>query len=87
VPDFRRSIIILWFWVGYANEVGEAFRALIHRNYVRLSYGIAFAYVLADTHDKTKNIQDNVRQDTSNSFIIYHSPHSLGLTELIPVLL
>jgi len=38
--------------MGYANEVGEAFRALVHVNWVRLSYGVASAYVLADTNDK-----------------------------------
>ena len=25
--------------LGYSNEVGEAFRALVHVNWVRLSYG------------------------------------------------
>jgi len=38
--------------LGYANEVGEAFRALIHVRWVRASYGIASTYVLADTYDK-----------------------------------
>jgi len=32
--------------LGYANEVGEAFRALIHVNWVRASYGVASLYVL-----------------------------------------
>ena len=40
--------------MGYANEVGEAFRALVHVNWVRLSYGVASAYVLADTNDKSR---------------------------------
>lgn len=38
--------------LGYANEVGEAFRALVHINAVRLSYAIASAYVVVDTTDK-----------------------------------
>jgi len=38
--------------LGYANEVGEAFRALVHVRWVRASYGVASAYVLADTSDK-----------------------------------
>jgi fission process protein 1 len=38
--------------LGYSNEVGEAFRALVHVNWVRASYGLASAYVLADTFDK-----------------------------------
>jgi fission process protein 1 len=46
-------LICIIFYLGYANEFGEAFRPLIHVNWVRLSYGIASAYVLADTLDKT----------------------------------
>lgn len=38
--------------LGYANEVGEAFRSLIHVNLVRLSYAVASTYVLVDTTDK-----------------------------------
>lgn len=38
--------------LGYANEVGEAFRSLVHVNLVRLSYAVASAYVLVDTTDK-----------------------------------
>ena len=47
-----QPIIIFNRLLGYANEVGEAFRALVHVNWVRLSYGVASAYVLADTNDK-----------------------------------
>lgn len=39
-------------YMGYANEVGEAFRPIYPR-YVYPSYGIAFLYVLGDTGDKT----------------------------------
>ncbi|XP_023348745.1 mitochondrial fission process protein 1 [Eurytemora carolleeae] len=38
--------------LGYANEVGEAFRALVHVRWVKLSYVVASGYVLADTQDK-----------------------------------
>lgn len=38
--------------LGYANEVGEAFRALVHVRWVKLSYAVASGYVLADTADK-----------------------------------
>lgn len=38
--------------LGYANEVGEAFRALVSVKWVMASYGVASAYVLADTVDK-----------------------------------
>ena len=37
---------------GYANEVGEAFRSLTSVTFVRATYGVATAYVLADTYDK-----------------------------------
>uniref|UniRef100_A0A6M2DH81 Mitochondrial fission process protein 1 n=1 Tax=Xenopsylla cheopis TaxID=163159 RepID=A0A6M2DH81_XENCH len=39
-------------YLGYANEIGEAFRPLVHRSVVMGSYGISSAYVLADTWDK-----------------------------------
>lgn len=38
--------------LGYANEVGEAFRALVTVKWVYASYGVASTYVLADTYDK-----------------------------------
>lgn len=45
-------IIIIINIIGYANEIGEAFRPLVHRSVVMGSYGISSAYVLADTWDK-----------------------------------
>lgn len=45
--------------LGYANEVGEAFRALINVKYVYASYGVASAYVLADTFDKASKVSEN----------------------------
>lgn len=53
--DYRMQEVLIFFFscLGYANEVGEAFRPSVHVNWVRLSYGIASAYVLADTLDKT----------------------------------
>lgn len=38
---------------GYANEVGESFRALVPVSLVRGSYVVAGLYCLADTYDKT----------------------------------
>ncbi|KAK3084429.1 hypothetical protein FSP39_013489, partial [Pinctada imbricata] len=38
--------------IGYANEVGEAFRAQVHVNLVRLSYVVASGYVVADAVHK-----------------------------------
>lgn len=49
--------------LGYANEVGEAFRALVHVNWVRLSYGVASAYVLADTNDKSQKTAASLPQN------------------------
>uniref|UniRef100_A0A0N5C7J9 Mitochondrial fission process protein 1 n=1 Tax=Strongyloides papillosus TaxID=174720 RepID=A0A0N5C7J9_STREA len=43
-------------FLGYSNEVGEAFRALVHVNIVRLSYLVAFGYVAADTMDKGSKV-------------------------------
>ncbi|CAG0892639.1 unnamed protein product [Darwinula stevensoni] len=53
VDVYRHSPVRL---LGYANEVGEAFRALVHVNWVRLSYVIASTYVLADTLDKARRV-------------------------------
>uniref|UniRef100_A0A5F8G208 Mitochondrial fission process protein 1 n=1 Tax=Monodelphis domestica TaxID=13616 RepID=A0A5F8G208_MONDO len=39
---------------GYANEVGEAFRAMVPTSVVWLSYGVATSYVVADAVDKGK---------------------------------
>ncbi|XP_065140115.1 mitochondrial fission process protein 1 [Paramisgurnus dabryanus] len=41
-------------YLGYANEVGEAFRALVPVSVVWVSYAVATAYVSADALDKGK---------------------------------
>lgn len=41
-------------YLGYANEVGEAFRSLVPKAVVWLSYGVSSSYVLADAKDKGK---------------------------------
>lgn len=46
--------------LGYANEVGEAFRPIVHVNWVRFSYGIASAYVVADTVDKSRIMNEEI---------------------------
>lgn len=48
-----KSVFILYY-SGYANEVGESFRALMHVKWVWLSYGVACAYVCADAGDKRR---------------------------------
>merc|ERR1712083_1156945 len=52
-------------YLGYANEVGEAFRALMHVRWVRATYGVASAYVLADTYDKGVKQSKEPGADTS----------------------
>lgn len=39
-------------YLGYANEVGEAFRSQVHVNAVRFSYLVASGYVVADSVNK-----------------------------------
>ncbi|VIO88341.1 Uncharacterized protein BM_BM5767 [Brugia malayi] len=41
-------------FLGYANEVGEAFRAWVPTNAVRISYVVAMGYVFSDTADKSR---------------------------------
>ncbi|KAH0515709.1 Mitochondrial fission process protein 1 [Microtus ochrogaster] len=41
-------------YLGYANEVGEAFRSMVPKAVVWLSYGVSSSYVLADAIDKGK---------------------------------
>ncbi|KAK2159279.1 hypothetical protein LSH36_155g03005 [Paralvinella palmiformis] len=55
-------------YLGYANEVGESFRAQVHVNVVRFSYVLASGYVCADAYSKGKDAaevkwsSDSVRQ-------------------------
>ena len=41
-------------YLGYANEVGESFRNVVHRNVVRFSYVISGSYVIADAVSKAQ---------------------------------
>ncbi|KAM9118538.1 mitochondrial fission process protein 1 [Pangshura tecta] len=41
-------------YLGYANEVGESFRAIVPVSLVWASYGVATTYVMADAIDKGK---------------------------------
>uniref|UniRef100_A0A7E4UMY5 Mitochondrial fission process protein 1 n=1 Tax=Panagrellus redivivus TaxID=6233 RepID=A0A7E4UMY5_PANRE len=47
-------------FLGYANEVGEAFRAIVPVSAVKLSYVVAVGYVLADTLDKSHKVSQAV---------------------------
>ena len=51
VDIFRDTLLR---YAGYANEVGEAFRALTPKVFVHGTYVVASAYVLADATDKGK---------------------------------
>ena len=57
--------------LGYANEVGEAFRALVNVKFVYASYGLASAYVLADTNDKASKAKKLLGTYTINLFIFF----------------
>ncbi|EJW82784.1 hypothetical protein WUBG_06307 [Wuchereria bancrofti] len=50
--DIYRDTVVRF--LGYANEVGEAFRAWVPANAVRISYVIAMGYVFSDTADKSR---------------------------------
>ncbi|XP_070205906.1 mitochondrial fission process protein 1-like [Littorina saxatilis] len=52
-------------YCGYANEVGEAFRAQVNVKWVWLSYGVASAYVVADALHKGWEISQKPHQTTS----------------------
>ncbi|XP_015261514.1 PREDICTED: mitochondrial fission process protein 1 [Gekko japonicus] len=51
-PDLYRDTWVRY--LGYANEVGESFRAIVPVSLVWTSYGVATAYVTADAIDKGK---------------------------------
>ncbi|XP_077164480.1 mitochondrial fission process protein 1 [Paroedura picta] len=51
-PDLFRETWVRY--LGYANEVGESFRAIVPVSLVWTSYGVATAYVTADAIDKGK---------------------------------
>ncbi|GLV36737.1 uncharacterized protein CBL_02428 [Carabus blaptoides fortunei] len=55
-------------YLGYANEIGEAFRAFIGHRMVLGTYGIATAYVFADAFDKTNKCYNN--NATSNKRLV-----------------
>ncbi len=54
---------------GYANEVGEAFRALVPVSAVWASYAVATAYVSADALDKGRKAA-SVSLDQSGSVCV-----------------
>lgn len=53
--------------LGYANEVGEAFRSIVPKSFVWSSYVVATGYVCADTIDKGLHVY-RVSDSTSHGF-------------------
>ncbi|XP_011684660.1 PREDICTED: mitochondrial fission process protein 1 [Wasmannia auropunctata] len=55
-------------YLGYANEVGEAFRSLVPKSVVWFSYAVSSGYVLADTVHKGAKVYrtDITPQRTKN---------------------
>merc|ERR1712002_988567 len=56
IDYFRDTPIRL---LGYANEVGEAFRNSVSRRMVRLSYVVSSTYCLADATSKSLEIRNS----------------------------
>ena len=71
--------------LGYANEVGEAFRALVSVKFVIGTYGVASAYVLADTYDKASKVSIRFERETKIlglSLAFYMKFSKIGFTIL-----
>lgn len=68
-------------YLGYSNEIGEAFRKITSKGFVHFTYLIEFAYFAADTlHKSHKAYNDpNIQENTSKS---YHVIKSSGYTIL-----
>lgn len=65
-------------YLGYANEVGEAFRSIIGSKWVNFSYGVATLYVLADTTDKSIAVYKTSRTEQNHiKKVIYKTADTL----------
>ncbi|KAL1502493.1 hypothetical protein ABEB36_007629 [Hypothenemus hampei] len=65
-------------YLGYANEVGEAFRSIIGTKWVNVSYGIATLYVLADTtHKSVESYKVNVNEVNHKTKVAYTAVDTL----------
>merc|ERR1712113_585290 len=49
--------------MGYANELGESFKAVISKAMYRLSYAVSITYVVADALDKYTKANNLVEKD------------------------
>ncbi|XP_050311223.1 mitochondrial fission process protein 1 [Anthonomus grandis grandis] len=65
-------------YLGYANEVGEAFRSIIGAKWVNVTYGIATLYVLADTgHKSVESYKENIKEANHKSKVAYTTADTL----------
>nr|CAB3264048.1 mitochondrial fission process protein 1 [Phallusia mammillata] len=54
-------------YLGYANEVGEAFRSLVPKSFVWASYMVASTYVLADATSKCHYALEKSKAPSNNA--------------------
>jgi len=66
-------------YLGYSNELGEAFASWLFPGGVTLSYAVAVSYVLFDTWDKYKKTLDDAQRKLSNGNL----PETVDKEELI----
>ncbi|XP_075754024.1 mitochondrial fission process protein 1 [Pelodiscus sinensis] len=64
-PDLYRDTWVRY--LGYANEVGESFRAIVPVSLVWASYGVATSYVAADAIDKGRKAAAVHQQDAGRT--------------------
>ncbi|KAJ8917343.1 hypothetical protein NQ315_002365 [Exocentrus adspersus] len=65
-------------YLGYSNEVGEAFRSIIGSKWVNFTYAVATVYVLADTADKSiKSYRANFNEKNHLKKVIYTTTDTL----------
>lgn len=69
--NIKKPVVDIWRdsplrYMGYANEVGEAFRHM-YPKFVRPSYAVAFLYVGCDTIDKTITAYRKIGSSDSNN--------------------
>lgn len=73
IPKFQREAKVDIYrdtalrYLGYANEVGEAFRPVVPSLIVTLSYLLAFGYIFADSYSKGSNASFDFNETIENS--------------------
>ncbi|XP_008545223.1 mitochondrial fission process protein 1 [Microplitis demolitor] len=64
-------------YLGYTNEVGEAFRSIVPKSIVWMSYVIASGYVIADTAHKGIKEYEKIGKEDKNKRIILSASDTL----------